>query len=413
MRDLEPQFAHDGLRVGTIHVPATRRSNFLVRLFVLSFLTRLLLIAIITVTDAIVALSLSPDSLRYDREGVWIAQEMGWGDFNWPNWIDNGWFQFTGFVYYLFGPHPILMQVINAFIGSITPVLIYRLVLRVYGEHAIAAVTAILVAFFPSFVYWSCLMLKDPIAILAVVMLVLGVVALQTEFRVKWIASIVGGLLILLGVRQYLSFVAIVLVLISLTPVEGRRTGRLLLRLAIMLLTLGSLAYAGGYGFLGFDYVAQSHYFDLAYINSSRVNIGHGTGAFFGDADTPVWGENSWGNVRAAFAAIFFFFVTLDVTEIASVRQAMALPEVLIVLWMLPNLGRGIVWSWRNVRQRSFPMLVFVFGILAVYGSAATNMGAMFRWRMQALPLILAFICYAVFTRGRGRAYRLLSRIAR
>ena len=392
---------------------AGARPGFLPRLFVLALLVRLLLIATISLTGAIVSLNLSPDSLRYDREGVWIAQEMSWGDFNWPNWIDNGWFQFTGFVYYIFGPYPLLMQLINALIGSVTPIFVYKLVQRVYGEHSIASGAAILVAFFPSFIYWSCLMLKDPIAILAVVLVVLGTVAIQTELRIRWIVSIVAGLAILLGVRQYLCFVAIGLVLVSLTPVEGRRTGRLLFRFAAVLLTLGALTYAAGYGFLGFDYIAQSHYFDLAYINTSRVNIGHGTGAFFGSADTPVWGENSWGNIRAAIAAIFFFFVTLDVTEIASVRQAMALPEVLLVLLMLPSLGRGILWSWRHFRQRSFPMLVFMLGILAVYGSAATNMGAMFRWRMQALPLILAFICYAVFRQGRGRAYRLLARMTR
>ena len=46
----------------------------------------------------------------------------------------------------------------------------------------------------------------------------------------------------------------------------------------------------------------------------------------------------------------------------------------------------------------------------AMPGSAATNMGAMFRWRMQALPFLLAFLTYGLSLHGRGYFYRLMSR---
>ena len=89
----------------------------------------------------------------------------------------------------------------------------------------------------------------------------------------------------------------------------------------------------------------------------------------------------------------------------------MALPEILVILCLLPSLVRGLRCSWQHARQASLPLAVFAFGLLAVYGSAATNMGAMFRWRMQALPLLLTFMVYGVFVHGRGPIYRALQRL--
>ena len=126
-----------------------------------------------------------------------------------------------------------------------------------------------------------------------------------------------------------------------------------------------------------------------------------------------MWGESIGSTLRAAFAAVYFFFVSIDLSQIGSVRQMVALPEVLAILFLLPNLVRGLVHAWHHARQASLPMAVFAFGLLVVYGSAATNMGSMFRWRMQALPLLLTFMVYGAFVHGRGPVYRMLDRLGR
>jgi hypothetical protein len=41
-------------------------------------------------------------------------------------------------------------------------------------------------------------------------------------------------------------------------------------------------------------------------------------------------------------------------------------------------------------------VLVFAFGVMLVYTSATTNAGAMFRWRMQALPFFIMMTSYGV-----------------
>lgn len=388
---------------------AARR--FLWRLFVAGFLVRFVGVLLISLTDAIRSLNLSPDSLRYHEEALAIAEEMRGGFFNAPNWIDNGWFQFTGLVYYLFGPNPIYIQLINILLGALTPLVVFRLVLEVYGMEKVARATAILVAFLPSFIYWSCLMLKDPLSIFSLSLLVLAVVRLRRDFNVGALAAMAFSLLVLLGVREYLFFVSVFLIVISYVPVEGRRTAPLLATMTGIVVLIGAATYSAGFGVLGSDYIRQSHYFDLEYINQSRINISHGTGAFFDEPEAAVWGESADSTFRALAAAVYFFFVSIDLTQIGSLRQLMALPEVLVFLLLLPSLMRGLSQSWQQARQASLPLAVFAFGLLAVYGSAATNMGAMFRWRMQALPLLLAFMVYGAFVHGRGPVFRALKRL--
>lgn len=391
--------------------PSAAARRFLWRLFAGAFVVRLIGVVLISVTDAIRSLSLSPDSLRYHEEALAIAEEMRGGFFNAPNWIDNGWFQFTGLVYYLLGPDPLYIQLINILLGALTPLVVFRLVLEVYGVEKLARVTALLVAFFPSFIYWSCLMLKDPLSIFSVSLLVLAVVRLRRRFSAGTLAAMAFSLLMLLGVREYLFFVSVFLIVISYIPVEGRRTIPLLATMAGVVALIGVATYAAGFGVFGMDYIRQSHYFDLEYINQSRINISHGTGAFFDAPEDAVWGESAGSTFRALAAAIYFFFVSIDLTQIGSLRQLMALPEVLMFLFLLPSLARGLRYSWHHARQASLPLAVFAFGLLAVYGSAATNMGAMFRWRMQALPLLLTFMVCGAFVHGRGLIYRTLKRL--
>lgn len=386
--------------------------SFLAHLFIVALFVRLVLVLLLYFTDAIRLLHLSPDSLRYHNEGIAIATEMQQGFFNWPNWIDNGWFQFTGFVYYMFGTHAILIQILNATLGALTPIIIYYLVKRAFSLEQTARWTAILIAFFPSFIYWSCLMLKDTLAIFAMSLLVMAVVSHRNRFEFRWLAVMVIPLLVFLGIRVYMFFVGLFFIALSYFPVEEKKTIPSLAKMMAIVLLVGTAAYTMGYGFFGMDFIHQSHYFDLDYINQSRVKIGdHGSGAFFDDPSSALWGKDLGGTLKALAGVVYFSLVSLDLTDLGSTRQLMALPEVTIFFLLLPNLFRGVAGSWRNLRQRTLPLMVFGFGILAVIGSAATNMGAMFRWRMQALPFLLAFLVYGLTLSGRGWLYRLLSRL--
>jgi len=339
---------------------------------------------------------------------------MRMGDFNWPNWIENGWFQFTGFVYYTFGPLPILMQLLNISLGAITPLIVYSFVKEVYSNEKVARWTALFTAFLPSFIYWSCLMLKDTASIFAICLVVLSIVKLKKRFHPKWLLSMALMLVIMLCVRKYLFFVCFLLIPLSFFPVGGRMLSLSLPRILVITFVLGAAAREAGFGFLGLDYISSSVYFDLEYINHIRVSMGdHGSGAFFKDPSQVQWGGDLGTNMLAAVTAMFYFFISLDLRNLGSVRQWMALPEVLLIVILIPSMVRGMTYTWKRHKNEALPLFLFSLSIMVVYGAATTNMGAMFRWRMQSLPIFLAFISYGLAMKGEGWPYRKMSNITR
>ena len=170
--------------------------------------------------------------------------------------------------------------------------------------------------------------------------------------------------------------------------------------------------YLLGFGYFGIDYGREAEYFDVEYINHIRTAMGdHGTGAMFEPDEVPTWGGDPQQDIMTALTGIFFFFVTLDLTSIDSTRQIIALPEVLLFLVLIPSLIRGTKVCWAH-RETTFPVLVFAFGVMAVYVVGTTNMGAMFRWKMQIMPLFLILITVGLLQSGKGVLYRFARTIA-
>ncbi len=394
--------------------PAPSDRTFLARLALAAFSVRAVVVMIFNGTDAIRSLHLSPDSLKYHRLGQLLAVDYRRGDVDWSAWIDHGWFQFTGLVYSLFGANPVIIQVINITVSTLTVIVVYHMVREAYGDPQIARWAAIMIALLPSFVYWSCLMLKDPASIFAVALMVWALVKLRSRMEFGPMAGLIIGLMIVLALREYLFLVSLFLIGISLLPVGSKGLSGRLVRVATVVLIAGLVAQVLGFGFLGISGAQQSMYFDLDYINSTRVAMGdHGTGAFFENPESALWGGGPVATIRAAFSAVFFFFVSLDLRNLDSARQLMALPEVLLFLAMLPLLWKGLWFSFKRLRDRALPLIVFSAGLLVVYGSATTNMGAMFRWRMQALPMLLAFICVGLALRQRHWLRRIMTALER
>ena len=66
-----------------------------------------------------------------------------------------------------------------------------------------------------------------------------------------------------------------------------------------------------------------------------------------------------------------------------SIRQWMALPEVLIVLYMIPKLYRGFRRIMRYHRFEFLAVLFVAAAITFAYSSVTTNAGPLMRWRLQ------------------------------
>jgi hypothetical protein len=381
------------------------------RIFVWGLLVRFAALAAIIVSGAIEG-GISRDSIKYHNVGIEIAAMMHQGDYNWPNWIDNGWFQFTGLIYHLFGEQMLLIQLLNVFCGAATGYLAYRIALEVYDKEALARFAGYLTGLFPSFVYYSVIPLKDTVSLCSLLLIVYSVTALRSAFAVRHLVTLSLALLVVLGLRDYLFFVCLGFVLLALAPVSQRKVVRYVALMTGVVVLLGSIAYALGFGFFGLDFVMSAKYFDIDYINRTREALNRGTGGFYEDSTSARWGQGLLADALNALTGMYFFFFSIDPTDVGRTRQLFAVPEMLLILIGLPALVRGVVGSWSDCRQKALPVLIFAFGIMALYSSATTNMGAMFRWRMQSLPFFLIMLSYGVSLRRKGLLYRLMRRMS-
>ncbi len=269
---------------------------------------------------------------------------------------------------------------------------------------------AIMVAFFPSLVFWSTLMLKDAAAIFALALIVSGVFTLRLRFSIWPFLGIVAGLMIFVGTRTYL-FMVIIMVMPAAFLLFPYRRAVIPWRSILIPAAIGLLPMLIGYGYFASGEFQRSIYFDIDYINRVRVSMGsHGTGAIF-NTEVHQWGKNILADVWAALTTALAIFIPINPLEVGSVRQLIALPLVVIMYFMAFPMIRGGLTLWR-MRRLTAPIFILSSVVLAVYVGGTSNSGALFRWTSQIMPYFLLAVSMGVFQKESTRLARLASRIA-
>jgi 4-amino-4-deoxy-L-arabinose transferase-like glycosyltransferase len=381
------------------------------RIFLVAFSVRLAAAAALSVLLG-GYIELSRDSLKYHIEGQRIAEVIFSSRYNWSMWIDHGWYQLIGLVYYLIGPYLWLITLLNALAAGATASLVYRIGLVTFEDEASSRLAGYLCALFPSLVYYTCLPLKEAVAIFAIVGIIWGILELRVAKKKRGLIWILSGLLIIVGVRVYLAYVLGGCTVLCLTVTRAKGDFAAIVRLAVsgaaLLFVVVAIINASGV-----DLAEHEHfkYFDLNYINHVRSDMNTGEGKMFSSKEEAELGEDPVSSLYGAIKGIAFFFMSIDVTSIQNERQMAALPEVLLLLLCLPYLFSGIITGWRHMAKKVLPLLLFGAAIVAVYSGTATNMGAMYRWRLQALPMLILLICFGAAVRRRGPLYSIICRM--
>lgn len=382
------------------------------RLFVTTTLVHLL-VSVTLVGAMQVNPNLSRDSIKYDMIGKELAQSFSEGDISWSLWVDHGWYQLIGWIYFLIGPYLLVAQALNALAMGGAAVLTYRIGMKTFQIEPAARVAAYTAALFPSAVYYTSLPLKEAFSIFAVCGIVWGVLSLQQRQVAAGMRWIVIGLLITTSLRVYLVFVYLGCIALSLAPLRAKSLPQTLLMFLIWCGSFGLLLFAVTNTFQ-MDLTEYEHlkYFDLEYVNHIRADMGTGTGKLFASDEEAAFGNRLDQDIINSVKGVFFFFMSIDVFNIRSTRQMAAIPEMLFMVACLPNLWAGVKAGWKHFPRRLLPLLLFTVALIVVYGGAATNMGAMYRWRLQALPFLLLVVCFGAMVRRRGSLYQVIRRFA-
>lgn len=374
----------------------TSLRNFVSRWVLIGFAIRVSLMLLIHFSNAEKELSLTKDAFLYDNVGVQLAQYLRTGDPNdWPvrlaGVIDFGWEYLIGGIYYLIGHQPLVIKSICVLASLIASYVHFRIAYLVTGDDRVARLVLVLSILFPTQVYYSTLMVRDSVATLGVSLIFLGVVEYVAKPMSSWFLHLSIGFVIVVLLRSYLAAILAATIPLGFVAAALVGGGGAIARgkAALGFVLLGGLLV----GVVGFapELVAEvdTQFTDLSYINKIRNKMNTGSGAFYSEGQVTEIGEDFFDTTISFAVGIYFFFFSINPGSINTIRQVMALPEVLLVAIGAFYSIRGARVLWYERRYLFTVLLVPTIVITFGYSVATTNGGPLMRWRMQLMGIYL------------------------
>lgn len=375
---------------------AVRDRGFAITLFCVGLASRVALILFFLMTDVDRTYRLTKDGFFYDRMGKEIADYYRSGGLTeWPQRvkaiIDFLYEHMVGVVYYITDDSMFAMRCLNAAAGAIAPVLVWKTAAYITNQET-ARRAGVWSAFFPTQFYYSCLPVRDSFSTFSIVLVFLGMTAVTCNGKRRDILALPVGLALTAGFRAYVFTVLAALIpccwiatsILSRSRSKGRFIAKILFLIGVAAI-IGIMSGLDG----AFSSGKAAYVMDLDYWNMIRVKMNHGAGAVYGDGDIPRLGETIRDTVYGVVTGLYFFFVSVDPTSIDSFRQFMAIPETLIVVYMMPSMWRGLRRVLRYHRFSCLPLLLIAGAITFGYSSVTTNGGPLMRWRLQVVNIYI------------------------
>lgn len=353
------------------------------------------------------SLKLTKDAFLYDSVGKQIAEHYRTnGGTSWPGRVsgvlDHLYEHIVGLTYYFTDDSMLVVRLINVLAGCLVILATWRMA-RYVTDADTAYRCGLWACFFPTQFYYSCLPVRDAQSTLAMTLVFLGMTALTAGGKRTHVLALPLGILLTAGYRTYVATVLVFLVPAGLCAAillaRSQKKSKFLGRAALLgIIALGVAGPAGIEKLSSTGKAAQV--MDMEYWNATRQKMNHGSGALYDGEDVPELGESIVATVQGVAIGLYFFFVSVNPTEMDSVRQWMAVPEVLIVLYMVPKLYRGFKRIMRHHRFEFIAVLFVAVAITFAYSSVTTNAGPLMRWRLQ-----VANVYIVIAAIGLSRSY--------
>ncbi len=373
-------------------VPA-RHTPFLVYLYWGTLLVRAALGAAIYNTGYIAYFG--GDAVTYDVFGWTLAQYWS-GQLHYGSWIVthinrlglNGMYYWVAGIYTLIGHSPATAAAIQCVLTSFTPLLVYRICFRIYGSVKAARYSALLAAFLPSMVIWSCLLMKDPLVVLLVCITVLCTLKVQQELRFWYLLPGALAMILIFPFRGYVFYFVLLAVVGTFLLArfgKGASTAAYLARIAGLAL-VAALLFA-----FGFDEIAKQQINArlLSQIQVSRMDLATRASTGF-EADADV--STLEGAVRFLPKGLAYLLFAPFPWQTGSTRMMLALPETLLWYTLFPFCIVGMIYTARRHLRGALIIFLFVIQLTCFYAVFVGNSGTAHRQRTQV------YVFYLIFT---------------
>src|SRR5215204_1804698 len=290
-------------------------------------------------------------------------------------------------IYALVGRNLLAVQFFNAVVGAATAPVIFLCARQIFQNLRVAKLAALAVAFYPSLVLWSSQGLKDGPIVFILALAMLATLKLGERLSVKYMMVLGLSLFTVLTLRFYifymLSAAAVGAFLIGMRPQTTQSLAR---QLAIVFVLGLGLTY---FGVVRMASATFEQYGSLEMVQRSRSDLVRTANTGFG-ADVDV--STASGALSAVPLGLTYLLFAPFPWQLASLRQSITLPEMIVWWVSFPLLLIGIWFTLKHRLRQALPILLFTTMLTLAYSIFQGNVGTAYRQRSQILVFYFIFV---------------------
>ncbi len=290
-------------------------------------------------------------------------------------------------IYALTGRNMLAVQFFNAICGAAAAVVVYKSAQQLYRNARVARVAALLVAFYPSLILWSSQGLKDAPIVLLLTLTIMATLKLSEKLSVKYGLLLIASLLGLLNLRFYIFYMAAAAVaggfFIGMKQMSPQSFGRQFVVIAALGLSLTYL------GVLRTASVQIGDYANLETVQRSRQDLAASAQSGFGQ-DVDV--STTAGALGVIPLGLVYLLFAPFPWQMASLRQSITLPEMLLWWGSFPLLVLGGWFTLKYRLRQALPIILFTTLLTLAYSIFQGNVGTAYRQRSQLLVFYFIFV---------------------
>ncbi len=377
-----------------IILQAKTDSRFLFRLFATGLLARILVGTLIYVFQW--QDFFGGDALTYDFFGFALLRVWE-GNTDYQYAVDvfsgggasSGWgmLYLVAAIYKIVGRNMLAVQYVNAILGAASAPIAYLISMELFPNKRVARLCALLSAFFPSLVLWSSQGLKDGPIVFLLVLSMLATLKLGNRFSVKYLAALALSLCCLITLRFYVFYIVVLAVTVAFILGRRRLTAQSFARQLLIMIVIGmALAY---FGVSRYATQQLDVYGNFRQLQLMRMDASQSAASGFGqdiDISSPE------GALSALPLGLSYLILAPFPWQMASPRQIITLPEMVVWWLSLPMLVVGLWFTIKYRLREVAPIIIFTTLLTLTYAILQGNVGTAYRQRAQLLVFYFVFV---------------------
>jgi hypothetical protein len=350
--------------------------KFLLRLFVAAFLARVVIGTAIYIFHW--EIFFGGDALTYDYLGDCL-QQVWRGNVEYQRPLDA--------IYKIVGRNMLATQYVNCVLGAATAPLTYMMAMEIFPNKMVARASAVLTAFFPALIIWSCQGLKDGPIVFLLALSMLAILKLGEQFSVRYLVALALSLCCLLTLRFYVFYIVGLAGGAAFILGRHRLTAQSFAR-QMIIITVVSLAL-GYFGVSRYASQQMEVYGSAEEVQRMRLDAAQSAESGFGrDLDV----STTSGALTAVPVGLTYLLLAPFPWQFGSFRQMLTLPEMLIWWCAIPLLALGAWFTIKHRLREIAPILIFTSLLTLTYSIVQGNVGTAYRQRAQLLVFYFIFV---------------------